>query len=316
MKVTSLIAKISSASTEERKALLNKILKSGSDYGIYPVTNEQKRMLFMHEFLTDSCIYNSRFMIKMTSVKHMNILQNAVKHMVDKHDIFRTMYFRIEGTYFQVPCAPNEYELKFDEIDLSEEYADDENEFIECINDMTNLPFDFAQEIPVRCLRVKATDELYFMIITFHHISIDGWSVGVIQNELNNYFSLASDGKQDKDEEPEYQYIDYALWQQTDEYKSLLSECREFWSSYLKNSEKSLYLPFEKDCNNDEDISCDYYDCFLTDDLNKKVRKWLKDTRKSMFNFMLTIFYMALFRFTSQDNINIGTPSDRRGQIC
>lgn len=311
MNVTSMITQINSASPEKKKVIMDNLIKNGEEYGVYPVTNEQKRMLFLHDFLKDPCTYNSRFVIKVTSAEKADMVRKALENIVYRHEILRTIYFRINGTYFQVPCGSDEAEVPYDEIDLTEEYADNENEFIACINDMTNIPFDYTKDLPVRLLRVKATENLYFMLLTFHHIAIDGWSIGIIQDELNEYMGYISNGSEIILKEPEYQYVDYALWQKTDNYQAIIDECRDFWVSYLKKSEKQINLPFEKDCNKFEN-ECVHYDCFLTEELTKKIRYWLKDTRKSLFNLMLSVFFIALFNFTEQDNINIGTPSANR----
>jgi len=104
--------------------------------------------------------------------------------LVERHEILRTLYFSIDGIYFQAICKIGEYEIQSDEEDLSEEYADDREEYLEIIQSMINIPFDFACELPIRLLKIKQADNQFAMIITIHHIAVDGWSIGIFAGRI------------------------------------------------------------------------------------------------------------------------------------
>lgn len=314
MKNVEVIRMLKACTGEKRKKLLEKLQQSGEDYNIYPLANEQKKMLFLQEYLEDPCIYNCCFRIDVTSKQELELLEIALKKLVERHEILRTLYFSIDGIYFQAICKIGEYEIQSDEEDLSEEYADDREEYLEIIQSMINIPFDFACELPIRLLKIKQADNQFAMIITIHHIAADGWSIGILQEELNEVYMSLVNKQECVLKKMEYKYVDYAVWQKSASYKELIDEKFSFWKEYLKHANNKLNLPIEFQVDKNQNLNCGYVHEVVSKDLAEKMQNWVKEHNISMFNLMLSVYYMTLHEFTGDDNINIGTVAANRNR--
>ena len=51
------------------------------------------------------------------------------------------------------------------------------------------------------------------VLLTMHHIVSDGWSMGVLLNEVTTLYAAFSRGEPSPLPEPVLQYADYAVWQ-------------------------------------------------------------------------------------------------------
>ncbi len=201
------------------------------------------------------------------------------------------------------------------EEDLSGIYIGDKDEYNSFLEEYTNIPFDFSCELPIRLLKIKQANNMFSMIITLHHAAVDGWSVGILQSELNAiYAALVNNQDVDLKEIP-YKYVDYASWQKSDAYKELSKGMLSFWKEYLKDANYKLNYPIEFLAEKNQKLKCDGIEVTIDADLAKKIRDWINEQKISMFNLMLSVYYMALYEFTGDDNISIGTPAANRNRL-
>src|ERR1700733_13212448 len=76
-------------------------------------------------------------------------------------------------------------------------------------------PFALATELPWRALLIRAGDDDHTLVVTMHHIVSDGWSSGVLADELARAYAAARDGRPSPLAPLPLQYADFAAWQRT-----------------------------------------------------------------------------------------------------
>ena len=79
-----------------------------------------------------------------------------------------------------------------------------------------------------------------------HHVVSDGWSMGVIAQELSALYSAYSKGQESPLPELAVQYADYAVWQRGWLDGDVLKEQLGYWQRHLEGAPAILELPTDR----------------------------------------------------------------------
>ena len=133
----------------EKKKKLSEILKiSGEEYGVYPLSAEQKRMWFLYNVGKNSSYYNITFGIGIKGELDEGLLEKAIAGILDDQKILRTNIIVLDGEAFQTVDAEYSFSLKTVE-------ARDSKEEDKIFSDEYRKPFDLEREIPFRAILLR-----------------------------------------------------------------------------------------------------------------------------------------------------------------
>lgn len=200
----------------------------------------QEGMLFSDLKNQEEQLYYEHFIFELKGNLEDSILESSWLHCISKFDVLRTV-FRWEGLKkpIQIILKEKEVPIKFlnsltDNNEITEEVAKDMNyEIIKKRIDLTENPF--------MVFFIRKNEHCYDMILKFHHIIMDGWSLGIILTEfMNTYTSLSNEGlttKVIKDRS----FRNYFQWlnQQDKNIKTT------YWKKYLNQYRSITYLPYD-----------------------------------------------------------------------
>ncbi|MEJ8643187.1 condensation domain-containing protein [Streptomyces sp. MS1.HAVA.3] len=98
--------------------------------------------------------------------------------------------------------------------------------------------FDLAAGLPLRAHLLRLGGDEHRLVVTFHHIAIDGWSVEIFFRELGELYGDADAGGA-----PVLQYADYALWQRDRLQGDVLDALTAHWRAVLGDDPQALAVP-------------------------------------------------------------------------
>jgi acyl-CoA synthetase (AMP-forming)/AMP-acid ligase II/acyl carrier protein len=75
------------------------------------------------------------------------------------------------------------------------------------------VPFDLNQAPLFRTHLFRLGPDDHLLILILHHIITDGWSMGVLIDEVSQFYSALAGGRQPQLPEPALQFSDFARWQ-------------------------------------------------------------------------------------------------------
>ena len=73
--------------------------------------------------------------------------------------------------------------------------------------------FNLTQSPLVRAKLLRLAPDDCLLLLTWHHIASDGWSMGVFYRELTTLYEAFAQGRPSPLAEPPITYSDYAVWQ-------------------------------------------------------------------------------------------------------
>jgi len=100
----------------------------------------------------------------------------------------------------------------------------------------------------IRGRLLRLTPEVQVLLLTMHHIIIDGWSKGVLIRELAALYSAYCEGRFWIQLEPlSIQYADYAHWQRRQWLEGeALDTQLSYWRTQLAGTTHQLELPTDR----------------------------------------------------------------------
>jgi hypothetical protein len=193
----------------------------------------QEHLWLLDELGLAGAAYNVPLILRMTGKLDVAALERSFAELVRRHESLRTRIETVEGRGVQVIDEPRE--VRLETVDLSSwEKAAREEEMRRLANEEGMRPFDLARGPLFRVALLKAGEREHVLCVTMHHIVSDGWSLGVVLQELSALYGAYAEGRASPLAELEIQYADYTLWQREwlkgEVLEGQLKYWRECWS--------------------------------------------------------------------------------------
>jgi len=98
------------------------------------------------------------------------------------------------------------------------------------------MPMDVSRAplFRIRLLRLGADDHVLLLI--FHHIIVDGWSIGVFMEELSELYAAFAAGRRAHLPEPTHQFSDFARWQVRWSTSEAATQQLAYWKRHLRDA--------------------------------------------------------------------------------
>ncbi|MCP4152126.1 MAG: hypothetical protein GY757_30580, partial [bacterium] len=185
--------------------------------GLFQATLKNKQAYFVH------LIY---------SVPPMDakILKKSFNLLVEKHEIFRTLYFTAGETRtpepLQMVLNNREPEVVF--VDNSAKKRD----IADIMKADKEKGFDLSVDFPMRVIHVQTGKETDTLIWTLHNLCVDGTSIGIFIKDLITLYETLTEEKEVIIIEEDYHYRNYVDWIEEMDFEESLDYWREFLTGY------------------------------------------------------------------------------------
>ncbi|MEU7227283.1 amino acid adenylation domain-containing protein [Streptomyces chrestomyceticus] len=167
-------------------------------------------------------------------------LRAAWETLVARHAALRACFRRVSGARM-VQVIAREVELPWQEADLSGLAPDDAEAEAGRLADAERARrFDLATAPLLRVLLIRLGPDRHRMVVTSHHILMDGWSMPIVLTELSAAYAAGGDGTALP---PTASYRDYLAWLNRQDKDA----AREAWRAELAGAdEPTLVVPADR----------------------------------------------------------------------
>ncbi|MEU0980710.1 amino acid adenylation domain-containing protein [Streptomyces griseus] len=220
-------------------------LFTGPTEGDAPVSSAQRRILFLTALRPDSSSYTSVNPFRLTGRLDLGVLRRCLDEITARHEILRTVFPTVDGLPVQRvrPAAV----VPLPVIDLRGLPAAGRTAEAERLTAAERrIPFDLADAPPVRFRLLRLSAEDCVLLAVFHHVGVDGWSLGVLSRELTALYEAFSLGLPSPLPPLPVQYAGWArrqsAWEDSEDARRQLAH----WEACLSGAPDRLDLPTDR----------------------------------------------------------------------
>jgi amino acid adenylation domain-containing protein len=204
--------------------------------GTVPLSLGQKRLWFLDQFVAHSSEYVVPLILRLSGPLDTGALARALTEIVARHEILRTsVVVRGDEPHGLVRAAA---ELTVTRADLGG------RDLTAVVQEEATRPFDLEHGLPVRALllTLPGPDE-HVLCLTLHHMVFDGWSVGLLYDELEALYGAFRAGQRSPLPPLPVQYADVAAHQEAGHLAPEFAAKVDFWRSELAGAEAFELAP-------------------------------------------------------------------------
>ncbi|WP_048316131.1 non-ribosomal peptide synthetase, partial [Crocosphaera watsonii] len=161
-------------------------------------------------------------------------------------------------------------------------------------------------------LRLEQEENL--ILVTLHHIISDGWSIGVLLQELTTLYTNFYNQEPLALQELPIQYVDFAAWQRQWLQGEVLENQMSYWLKQLENAPEVLELPADNPRQAIQSYRGKIYSFNLSKELSTSLNELSEQQGTTLFMTLLAGFQTLLWRYTAQEDIVVGSPIANRNR--
>jgi len=289
-----------------------KIIHRRPDNGPAPLSFAQQRLWFLDQLMPGSA-YNSPGAFRIESSIDVALAERIVNEIVRRHEVLRTTFRSIEGQPVQV-IAPV-LTLPVAVVDLGNlPEPKREAEVRRLATEEAQRPFDLAQGPLLRVTLLRLGDHEHVFLVTMHHIISDGWSIGVFIREAVALYGAFSNGAPSPLPELPIQYADFAVWQREWLQGEVLEGQLGYWRQQLADISVRPLLT-DRPRPQVQTTRGKRLSVALPETLSEALKALSRREGATLFMTLLAAFKILLHRYTSQDDLVVGTPIANRNRL-
>ncbi|USG66581.1 amino acid adenylation domain-containing protein [Brevibacillus ruminantium] len=259
-----------------------------------PLSDAQKRLWFLDQLHQDTK-YNMPLVLKFQGSVDAKRVTDCLNQLIARHESLRTAFHHANGEPQQSVLPEASLTLQVEEWD--------QQDLQRIVQREMSIPFDLsvAPLVRGRLVKGKAADVL---ILVFHHIISDGWSLQVIMDELLQLYA----GETSFLATPPVQYLDYVTAQNQFTQQSDYQEQLFYWQKKFEGELPLLQLPHDRNRQKEAREGNNTLKRSLSQQAAADIKAFSQAKRVTPFMTMLSVFGLLLSRLSRQRDLIIGTP--------
>ncbi|MFF2482379.1 amino acid adenylation domain-containing protein [Paenibacillus sp. NPDC058071] len=279
----------------------------------FPLSYSQQRQWFMYQWEPENPSYNIPALFKLPSHTNIDLLEQSINALVERHEILRTTYqMELEDTVQVVhPFSPIPLRLH----DLSSLPLDEQKYRLdELVQQKSALPFQIESEWPIKAYLFALHGQELYLLLNIHHIACDGWSLGIIIKEVGTIYEALSNHQLAELPPLAIQYADFAVWQKEYLTGDTLDYHQSYWLGKFQGELPILELPTDKPRPPVKSTNGSTVIASLPEGFYNRLQQWCKEENVTLYMMALTAYSILLYRYTGQKDMIIGSPVANRSR--
>lgn len=279
----------------------------------WPLSYAQQRLWFMAQMEGGSRPYHMPMAFRLYGALNVVALRRALNRIITRHQSLRTTFAVVEGQPVQRIAKVESSSFQLIEHDLRS-WESAEVELMRLVEEEASASFDLEDGPLIRGRLIRTGQQQHALLITMHHIVSDGWSLGVLLEELNVLYRTYVEGEEDPLPELKVQYADYAVWQRKWMEGEVLKQQAEYWKNLLVGVPGLLELPADYERPIQQDYAGAFVELTLEEELTARLTELSRARGTTMFMTLLAAWAALLGRLSGQHEVVIGTAAANRGR--
>jgi amino acid adenylation domain-containing protein len=256
--------------------------------------------------------YNISRTYRIAGSLNVDALRAAFDALVCRHEVLRTRLVLRDGLPQQVVAAHEPFALRL--LDLRQ--GDGESRKVACdefVRGLADGAFDLAHDLALRAGIVRLRDHESVLVTALHHVAADGWSLGVLDREVQHFYSAFDRGVPATLEPLPLQYSDFSEWQRDALRGSALEGQLDYWRRQL-SSLPMLELPTDRPRPTHASFRGRRERIEIPATIASALKDLARKENATLYMTLLAAFQVLLMRHSGQDDVAVGSPIAGRGR--
>jgi amino acid adenylation domain-containing protein len=269
----------------------------------------QEALWFLQRLVPSSPGYHIASALRIRSDVDPRALRRAVELWVERHSALRTTFVLAGGA-----PSPRVHATLAPDVRVEDAAAWSEADLQRRLVAETLAPFDLETGSPVRCRLFLRRPGEHVLLLVFHHIAADFWSLSLLLAELRILYPPLRAGAEPVLPAPAMSYEQYAGWQR-EQLAGPLGERRwSYWRERLASLPPRLDLPTDRPRPAVPAALGGAVAFRLDPAVTGRLRELARAHGTTLYTVLLAGFQALLHHYTGQTDLVLGSPSAGRSR--
>ncbi len=256
--------------------------------------------------------FNGAFRMNLDGPIDLTLLERSLLQIMQRHEALRTS-FRVVDSEIQQIVLPDPV-FSLEAVDLRALPPDKQDAEVDaiCLHE-AQTGFDLTKAPPLRAKLLHLNDSRHMLVLTIHQIICDGWSIGVLMEEMSkDYTALA---RQETAPLPplNFQFGDYVVWQLETIAQPEAQTQLSCWRERLARCPQ-LEVAFDHDPA-ERSIQSGIVSQLLPRSLTEELRSLAQSQNTTFFVVTMSACMALLYRYTGKTDLALRTPLAGRTRV-
>jgi amino acid adenylation domain-containing protein/thioester reductase-like protein len=278
-----------------------------------PLSWSQQGLWVLEQLDPEQCTYNLCWVLRIRGAVDATIVNQSMNALVKRHAILRTVFASGAGGPEQIVLPQLTIHIPLSSIEEMSPQAQ-LGELRHLFQEEASTPFDLKTGPLLRGTLLAAGENVHFLIMSMHHIIIDGWSMPILFNEFSKTYGRISQGVPPSTDVLPLQYHQFATQQINTVPEKNITDGFSYWKEQLSGALPRLELPTDFPRTAQQSQRGARYFFKIPGSVGERLVAACKKERVTMYMYLLTVFKVLLHRYCGEDDILVGSPTANRTQ--
>ena len=278
-----------------------------------PLSSAQQRLWILDQFDPGNSVYNVTSLMRLYGNLDVEALRRTLDEIVSRHESLRTVFPKDDQGPWQRVLPPQPQPLPIHDLSaLAVAVGEREAAAFELARADARAPFDLVNGPVFRAMLARIAEDDHVLILSAHHIAVDGWSFGVLYGELTQLYRAFMSGEPSPLPELPIQYADYTLWQLEELGSEGLGKQLEYWQQRFPTAPPVLELPGDRPRPPVQSYRGAILQRTIPAELYETVKRFSRQEGTTAFMTFLAAYQTLLSRYSGQEDIVVGVGNANR----
>ena len=272
----------------------------------FPASPAQEAFFYLEKLFPSHPAFNVAVRFELDGELDRKLLKSAFDALAERHEGLRTRFIEEDGKLLQIIAPETHFPLPL--VNVSHLTGD---ELIAELNRLgsveARIPFDLSIAPLFRASLILVAPGRHILQITIHHSVADGWSIGIMTDELAELYNASLENRAPRLEPLAIQYADFTIWQREFLESPELAPHLDYWKQRLQ-AYTELELPADRPRPPVKSWDGDIVSIMLRPSISEKVARLSRERGATMFHVFLAAFKAVASRYTGLEDIAVGSP--------
>ncbi|MGH9683825.1 MAG: condensation domain-containing protein [Candidatus Acidiferrales bacterium] len=276
------------------------------EFFAFPLAPAQERMWIADRKEPGNPAYNGSFRWNIEGALNPRLLERAFNEIVRRHEVLRATFAESESGPIQI-ISPS-LQVRIDVQDLRSVPMDRREAELDRLSaEEATRRFDLEKGPLIRVGLVRMEDSRHVLALTIHHIISDGWSIGLIMEELQKIYGAFADGRETPLPDLRIQYTDWVVWERERAGNEESAKQLAYWENKLAGYQR-LDVPTDFPRPSQPTTNSAIISSLLPRDLTDALKEFSNQQGGTFFTTTLAACMALLTRHTGKNDIALGSP--------